>query len=146
MLIRLCPSSIVFWVVSLDSSSAHQAQSLDRLIVEVSGVHPGRGVVRATLWREEATFLKGHSFQHASSEATSESVRMVFEGIPAGRYAVSAYQDENNNGRLDTGFMGKPKEPYGFSNEARGTFEPPSFQAAAIDVSNAETVTRFHLK
>jgi len=28
--------------------------------------------------------------------------------------------------------MGMPVEPYGFANNARGSFGPPSFQAASV--------------
>jgi uncharacterized protein (DUF2141 family) len=31
-------------------------------------------------------------------------------------------------------FLGIPKEPYGFSRDARGKFGPPGFEDAAIEV------------
>ena len=38
----------------------------------------------------------------------------------------------NGNGQLDSNLMGLPTEPYGFANNARGSFGPPSFQAASV--------------
>ena len=36
--------------------------------------------------------------------------------IPPGTYAVKLHIDENENGKLDTNFIGIPKEQYGISN------------------------------
>jgi uncharacterized protein (DUF2141 family) len=43
---------------------------------------------------------------------------------------VSAFHDRNNNGELDKDWLGVPVEDYGASNDARGTFGPPSFEDA----------------
>lgn len=58
--------------------------------------------------------------------------RCTFEDIPPGTYAIGAIHDENMNGRLDTNRLGMPTEGYGFSNDARGLFGPPSFSAASF--------------
>ena len=36
--------------------------------------------------------------------------------IPPGTYAIKLHIDENENGELDTNFLGIPKEQYGLSN------------------------------
>ena len=58
-----------------------------------------------------------------------------FSGIAPGAYAVSVFHDENSNGKLDTKFMGIPREGVGASNNARGHFGPPKFDAAAFHFS-----------
>jgi uncharacterized protein (DUF2141 family) len=58
----------------------------------------------------------------------SEVLTIVFDSIPAGEYAVSLYQDENDNGKLDTGAYGIPTEKYGCSNNVRGKMGPPAFK------------------
>jgi uncharacterized protein (DUF2141 family) len=63
-----------------------------------------------------------------------ETLTLVFDSIPVGEYAVSAYQDENDNGKLDTGLYGIPKEKYGFSNNARGTMGAPAFEELLFKV------------
>ena len=78
--------------------------------------------------------------------ASTDAAGVIFDGLEPGQYAVSAYQDENNNGRLDTGFMGKPKEPYGFSNDARCRLGPPAFRDAVFDVTTEDMTIRFRLK
>jgi len=61
--------------------------------------------------------------------------------LPPGRYAVIVFHDENDNGILDTNFLGIPKEGYGFSNNASGLFSAPAFGAAAVTVGTAEVDT-----
>ena len=55
--------------------------------------------------------------------------------LPSGNYAVGAFHDVNRNNQLDTNLFGIPKEQHGFSNDASGSFGPPSFDDAAISVT-----------
>jgi uncharacterized protein (DUF2141 family) len=48
---------------------------------------------------------------------------------------VSAFHDENSNGKMDTNFVGKPREGVGASNNAKGHFGPPKFDDAAFRYS-----------
>jgi len=56
--------------------------------------------------------------------------RFDFLDIPPGTYALAVIHDENMDGKLDTNQLGIPKEGYGFSNDAKAWFGPPSFSAA----------------
>ncbi len=56
-----------------------------------------------------------------------------FEDIPPGTYALAVIHDENMNGKLDTNFLGIPKEGYGFSNGAKSLLGAPSFSAASFE-------------
>jgi len=64
---------------------------------------------------------------------------VLFDGLPAGRYAVMAYHDENGNRELDQNFLGIPREPLGFSRRYWGKGSPV-FAAAAVDVGDDESV------
>jgi uncharacterized protein (DUF2141 family) len=46
--------------------------------------------------------------------------------------------DENDNGKLDSGTFGIPREGFGFGNDAMGTFGPPSFKKASITVEQGK--------
>ena len=48
-------------------------------------------------------------------------------GLPAGQYAITLFQDEKENGKLDTAAFGQPLEKIGFSNDAKAVMGPPSF-------------------
>jgi uncharacterized protein (DUF2141 family) len=58
-----------------------------------------------------------------------------FKGVADGTYAISVVHDENSNGKMDSNFMGMPREGVGASNNARGHFGPPKFSAAAFQLS-----------
>ena len=52
--------------------------------------------------------------------------------IPDGTYAIGIFVDANYNNKMDRNFLGIPKEQYGFSNNAKGSFGPPSFKDASF--------------
>ena len=59
--------------------------------------------------------------------------------LEEGTYAIGFYIDKNENEKLDTNFLGIPKEQFGFSNDVMGRFGPPTFEAASFAHKN-ETV------
>lgn len=58
--------------------------------------------------------------------------RCDFLDIPPGAYALAVIHDENMDGKLATNWLGVPKEGYGFSNNAKASSGPPSFEAASF--------------
>jgi uncharacterized protein (DUF2141 family) len=63
----------------------------------------------------------------------------VFDDVPAGPFAISAFHDKNDDKKLNTNVVGAPSEPYGFSADARGTFSAPSFDEARLELAADET-------
>ncbi|CAN5406544.1 hypothetical protein BH10PSE1_BH10PSE1_25810 [soil metagenome] len=72
--------------------------------------------------------------------------RAYVQGLTPGRYAIAAFQDIDGDGQLGKGSFGIPREPFGFSNDARGRFGPPSFEAATFTVGAAGTTQRIVLR
>jgi uncharacterized protein (DUF2141 family) len=69
----------------------------------------GRNAVYVALW-DEAGFLK----KPIQGIRIAPGAELVFHfQVPAGRYALSVFEDKNGNGILDMGAFG-PKEPSGF--------------------------------
>jgi uncharacterized protein (DUF2141 family) len=69
------------------------------------------------------------------TEVKPREAVVTFDRLPAGEYAVAAYQDINGNGKLDRNFIGIPKEPVGVSNRAKGRFGPPKWRDAKFQLS-----------
>jgi uncharacterized protein (DUF2141 family) len=110
------------------------AQAAD-LTVVVSNISSNAGSVMVGLFDSAAAFPKTVTQGVLAAAAGRDAigrVTLVLRDLTPGTYAVSAYHDLNGNGQLDSNLMGLPTEPYGFSNNARGSFGPPSFQAASI--------------
>lgn len=61
--------------------------------------------------------------------------------LEEGTYMVAFYIDKNDNEKLDTNFLGVPKEQFGFSNDVMGRFGPPSFEAASFNHENETVLT-----
>ena len=59
---------------------------------------------------------------------------------------MSAFQDENGNGKLDTNFIGMPKEGVGASNDAAGKFGPPKFDDARFNYKAGRSVMTIHIR
>ena len=114
------------------------AQALD-LTVEVLQARSTQGQVSAGLYAGAATWL-GTPLQGQRAPAGERTV-LVFRDLPAGRYALSVFHDENGNGKLDRNIVGMPTEPYGFSRDAQGHMGPASFDDAALDLQADTTVT-----
>jgi uncharacterized protein (DUF2141 family) len=55
--------------------------------------------------------------------------------LPAGEYALSIFQDVNDDGKLERNFIGLPKEPAGLSNNLRPKFGPPKYKDAKFAVT-----------
>ena len=115
------------------SVDAQQGNSIN---VPVNGLHSNNGNVRCGLYNSAATFPKeGQEFQGVVASITNRQATCVFTNVPPGTYAVAAWHAEQGETAMRTGMFGQPKEGYGFSRNATGTFGPPSFGAAAYAYS-----------
>ena len=107
------------------------------LTLQVSGIIPGSGPVLVALFDQVDAFpTQGEQWLAVSLRADASDLSIGLCGVPAGRYAVAAFQDVNHNRRLDVTVLGIPREPYGFGNDARGLLDafPPGFRAASLVV------------
>lgn len=82
----------------------------------------------------EKDFLE-KSIQTKSIVVSGSKVIVEFD-LPPGEYAVSTYHDINSNDKLDRYFIGKPKEPYGFSNNVN-PFGKPSYKDCKFTLANS---------
>jgi uncharacterized protein (DUF2141 family) len=116
-----------------------------RVTVTIDGIRSTDGVIMVGLC-DAADAFPNRFIVGQSTPAKTPSVTLVFENVEPGRYAMSAFHDRNNNGKLDRGAFGVPQEPFGFSRGARGMMGPPSFDDAAFDVPAEGLSLVIHLK
>jgi uncharacterized protein (DUF2141 family) len=103
--------------------------------VAVSGVRSANGMVRVVAC-PQSQFLKDCPWS-ASAPARPGTVTVLLGAVPPGRYAVQAFHDENGDGRLNTNWLGIPREGVGFSNDAMAHLTIPRFAKAAFDHGTA---------
>ena len=98
------------------------------LLVRVTSMEPGAGSIVACLVNESTQFLHTcHDSIKVSAENQEEQM-IVFRKVPAGHYAISIFQDSNNNQTLDANFLKIPKERFGFSNNPRLKMGGPQYE------------------
>lgn len=86
------------------------------------------GVVRCGLFKEGG-WLKD-AFRPDIVKVNNKTALCIFKEVPSGTYGISAFHDENNDGKLDTNLVGYPVEEYCSSKNARNMFSAPSWKDA----------------
>lgn len=109
------------------------------LTVTLSGLHSDRGLARVSLFPVAAAKQfpdDKRGIPGRSAPIVGGKAAVVFTGVPYGTYAAAALHDEDEDGAMNTGVFGIPKEGFGFSNDARPKLlGPPPFADARFVVS-----------
>lgn len=109
------------------------------ITVNISGLDSDKGKILIALYNEKGQFLK-KGFRGGMTKIIDKKISYVFEGIPKGEYAISFFHDENDNNKMDTNFLGIPKEDYGCSNNAKGFMGPPKYDDAKFQLTENKTI------
>lgn len=133
---------LIITIVTFYSSLLFGQSSLE---VTVTNIRELKGSIRASVFTEKSAFLKDE-YQGRVAKVNANSMTILFDNLPAGAYALSVVHDENENGELDSNFMGIPKEGFGFGNNALGRFGPPDFEKTVVKVTNASEKQSIALK
>jgi len=113
-------------------NSKLQSQTAE-LTVSVIGIEVLKGKVMIALFNSKETYFNYDEISAgAEVPIDSSSVTHTFKGLPPGTYAVTIYQDVDNNGEMNRSWIGFPKEPYAFSNNFRSMIRPASFKDASF--------------
>jgi uncharacterized protein (DUF2141 family) len=100
--------------------------------VVVRGLRNDEGRVGCSLFNHAEGFPRNREKEYREiwTPIHSGSAACEFHRIPVGTYAVT--HDENFDGKMDFNWIGMPTKGYGFSNGAKATLLPPSFDAASF--------------
>lgn len=125
-------------------STGFQAADTYTLRVEVSNFKDkAASRIQVSVFAAD-NFLKKSIQTKSVFVATEDKVSVEFD-LPPGEYAVSSYQDINSNNKLDRYFFGKPKEPYGFSNNVR-SLGPPAYEKCKFTIDTSGKTIAIKLK
>src|SRR5215470_12370877 len=107
--------------------------------VKMTGFRNQTGPALVYLWKAPDGFPKNPDKAAVNKKVQIEgnAATVVFSNVDPGVYAVSVTHDENNNGKMDTGFAGKPKEGYGASNNPKNKLSAPSFDQCKFTVDQS---------
>jgi uncharacterized protein (DUF2141 family) len=109
------------------------------LTLNVNDLRNSEGLVQFTLYNKDGSIpdekFKNYYLQK-SVVISNNSATVTFEDIPLGWYAVNILHDENENRKIDKGFV-MPKEGIGFSNYTSiGLTNRPKFEKAKFEVKS----------
>ena len=115
----------------------HHLRAQSSLTINIKNIKNDRGDILVGLYDKASGFPR-HVKDGKVIKAKGSEMTVTFSDIQPGSYAVSVLHDENQNKDLDQNRIGKPKEGFGFSNNAMGFIGPPSFKKARITVPNSK--------
>jgi uncharacterized protein (DUF2141 family) len=121
-----------------------QAQ-LAKLTVTVNGLNPTTGSVEVSVFNAEETFMQSPFLQQSQAVDENEQLEFEFAGLLDGDYAIVVVHDENDNGLLDTGFLGFGGESFAYSNDATSFLGRPSFESAKVSVGETDLTIEINL-
>jgi uncharacterized protein (DUF2141 family) len=124
----------------LGTTAWPQPPDQNAIVVKITGLRNDKGQVLCALFSSAADFPKNtaNAIAVTKSQISDRHAVCEFAGVAPGTYAASVIHDENSNGKLDTNFMGIPKEGVGASNNARGRLGPPKFSSAAFSFASGK--------
>lgn len=137
------PHLLLAWSLCLCQPLAAQqppAAATGQVVVELVGLRSDDGQILAALFRSEAGFPSriAKAFARKQARSKQRKLSLVFEGVPAGPFAVCMFHDENGNSAMEKSAFGIPKEGWGTSRDASATFGPPSFEDARLSLAPGE--------
>lgn len=133
---------LIFLLMSHTVTHSQEIDGQD-ITVNIENLKSNEGYVYISLYNTETSFL-GKGYKSTMSKIENKSCTIVFKEVPNGVYAISFFHDENGNKKMDTNFMGIPKEDYGCSNNAKGFMGPPKWKDAKFEINNTsitQTIT-----
>jgi uncharacterized protein (DUF2141 family) len=134
-------------VVGSSGQAPAQAQTENLIHVEISGLRSDKGQVLCALFSSAEAFPKkaDKAVARLTAKIAERQAVCDFTGVAPGTYAVSVVHDENSNGKLDTNFIGMPREGVGASNDAKGHMGPPKFSAASFRYESGRIDLKIHV-
>ena len=117
--------------------SCFSAFSQNQLSVMVHGVPQSKGKINVAVYNDAEGFLEFDKVYKCDSIAANKGVtKIAIDDLPIGEYALAIFYDENGNDKLDTNWMGIPKEKVAFSKAKMKTFGPPKYKECVFKVTS----------
>ncbi|WP_452223206.1 DUF2141 domain-containing protein [Lacinutrix chionoecetis] len=114
---------------------AQETQTYD-ITVTIDNVKNDNGKVLVSL-HDKSTFMTPKNIQTSETKIENGKIKVTFEDVVPGTYAIMAMHDENDNKAMDFDTNGMPLENYGMSNNPM-SFGPPQYSDAKFDLKNED--------
>jgi uncharacterized protein (DUF2141 family) len=134
-------STVVNFLILLLFSQLLNAQiaSGQDITVKINNLDNSKGKVLVAIYDSKDSFLNKR-YKGTMSKINDNTCEVTFKNIPEGVYAISLFHDENDNNKMDSNFLGIPKEDYGCSNNATGFMGPPKWEDAKFELKDKSII------
>lgn len=128
-------------------TSSVVAQPITKLTVIVDGITRPRGQVCFRLYDRDKGFPQSAAgvVQSGCTAVQGSSVATEFYELKPGTYAVTVFHDENNDQKLNTNFLGIPREGFGISNNPPVKIGAPKFKNASFTIEG-DTIIKVNMR
>lgn len=118
------------------------------IVINISGLRSDKGKCLLYLFNNKKGFPNDvkKAINSAMGNILNGKSTIVLKDIPDGEYAIGVIHDENGNGKMDTNFIGMPKEGVGVSNIAKGHFGSPSYQDSKFKLNRKSLIMTITIK
>jgi len=120
------------WLIFILAAPALASDGEHSILINIKNIKTAKGSILVAVYNNPGDYMKNPAFSQIVP-VTAAGELVINTIIPFGSYSITIFHDVNDNRSLDTNFIGIPKEPYGFSNDAKAPFGPPSFEASTFD-------------
>ena len=114
------------------------------LYITVKNIKSAKGAIMVAVYDNKKDYMKNPVYDHRATVDAEGKLKMQLE-MPFGNYAITIFHDVDDDGKLDSNFVGIPKEPYGFSNNATGSFGPPGFDDTLMEFKDEDQQIEINL-
>lgn len=105
------------------------------LTIEITGLRNSKGMIHGELHNEE-----NKPVANKSIEISDRHCCIVFDNLQPGKYSFKYIHDENKNDKLDTNWLGIPKEGFGYSNNPALIAGPPSLKKTIFELNESKII------
>ncbi|NVK50553.1 MAG: DUF2141 domain-containing protein [Cyclobacteriaceae bacterium] len=115
-------------------------QSPTQLELHMTNSDSNQGLIRILIFDNEDGFPDIHQKAKLALSLPIKDfqAQTLLSSLPAGKYAICAFHDEDENGEINKNFFGYPTESYGFSNNPKTTFSIPPFEKCLIEIKEGK--------
>ncbi len=116
--------------------------------ITITDIKPTKGKIYLAWYKTSQSFMDESKISYSKivDLAGKPSQLVALTSIPKGDYAIAVFIDENGNGKLDTNFLGIPKEYYGFSNNVKHLTRAPSFEETKFSLLDPNQTLKISVK
>lgn len=131
---------LVATLASLNSKTMAAPEA--KLTIVVNQLPNQKGKVCMRIYAKEQGFPQSSKgvVQSGCTKITGRSAKKEFYGLKYGTYAVALFHDENGDGKLNTNFLGIPREGFGISNNPTVRTSAPKFKSASFPLRGDITI------